>query len=68
VNTDGTGVTRVTPLDVSSFYASWSRDGSRIAFSSTRENGWQIWAIKPDGTGLTRITTNNIGSDFQPDW
>lgn len=36
----------------------WSPDGSRIAFASSRPggDGWAIWAVTLDGSGLDRLT------------
>ncbi|MCH9649811.1 MAG: hypothetical protein K0U98_16355 [Deltaproteobacteria bacterium] len=35
----------------------WSRDGQEILFQQTREEGIaQIWAVRPDGSGLRRLT------------
>ena len=33
----------------------WSPDGSRIAFHSDRGGRTEIWAIRPDGSGLERL-------------
>jgi len=44
----------------------WSPDGRRIAFSSTRAstgNGFAIWVMNADGTGLIRLTDDPIGSE-----
>jgi TolB protein len=35
---------------------SWSADGSRIAFVSSRAGQAQAYSIRPDGSGLTRLT------------
>ncbi len=35
----------------------WSRDGGEVIFQQTREEGLaQIWAVRPDGRGLRRLT------------
>jgi Tol biopolymer transport system component len=34
----------------------WSPDGSRILFASNRSGKYEAWTIRPDGSGLTRIT------------
>lgn len=49
----------------------WSPDGTRIAFSSNRHDiqnmfGRDIYTIRPDGTGLERIT-NDLNASVQ-DW
>ncbi len=33
----------------------WSPDSRWIAFSATRGNGYGLYVIRPDGTGLRRI-------------
>src|SRR5918994_1885897 len=45
----------------------WSPDGTRIAFASTRsfDDGWAIWAVRLDGSGLERLTD---GSGTEPSW
>ncbi len=37
-------------------YVRWSPDGRRIAFSSDRNGGAQIWTANADGSGLKQIT------------
>jgi Tol biopolymer transport system component/DNA-binding winged helix-turn-helix (wHTH) protein len=34
----------------------WSHDGAWIYFASDREDGWQIWKMRPDGRDRTRLT------------
>ncbi len=34
----------------------WSPDGSRIAFMSTRSGAWQLWTIGRDGSDLRQMT------------
>jgi Tol biopolymer transport system component len=39
--------------------ADWSPDGSRIVFARAPSSGvHSIWVVKPDGTGLRRLTPN----------
>jgi Tol biopolymer transport system component len=33
----------------------FSPDGKMVAFVSNREGGWAVWAVKVDGTGLTKL-------------
>lgn len=54
------------------FYSelSWSPDGSRILFSAFREKNADIYIIKSDGTGLTKLTDGpgvNMWGSFSPD-
>ena len=45
---------------------SWAPDGSRIAFSETTTEGpIGIFTIRPDGTGLTTLSSRG---DAEPDW
>jgi len=76
MNADGSGHVQLTtngaPVDM---FPDWSPDGTKIAFDSgpvstgtpELEPGREIYAIKPDGTGLTRLTTNTA-SDFGASW
>jgi TolB protein len=49
---------------------SWSPDGSTIAFATSSfgdpESG-EIYTVRPDGTGLRRLTRNGVW-DTSPDW
>ncbi|MFQ5767935.1 MAG: protein kinase, partial [Acidobacteriota bacterium] len=46
----------------------WSPDGRRIAFHSNRSGRMQIWMVRPDGRGLTRITGLGRGGAICPVW
>jgi dipeptidyl aminopeptidase/acylaminoacyl peptidase len=35
----------------------WSPDGQRLAFYSDRSGAYESWTIRPDGSGLERITS-----------
>jgi Tol biopolymer transport system component len=51
VNTDGTGLHRITPWGFSDDDGSWSPDGTRIAF----EHVGGLFVVHSDGAGLTSI-------------
>jgi Tol biopolymer transport system component len=49
-------------------FPAWSPKGDEIAFASDREDhDWEIYAIRPDGTGLRRVT-RIPGNDAHPSW
>ncbi len=45
---------------------SWAPDGRHIVFSSNRDGRQQIWTMRADGTGLTKLTTQGINE--KPVW
>ena len=69
VNTDGTGVTQLTPWGLAAGGGRWSPDGSRIVFASAsnRPKG-SLWMVNPDGTGLHKVFQDPGGAAFQPTW
>jgi tetratricopeptide (TPR) repeat protein/predicted Ser/Thr protein kinase len=44
-----------------------SPDGQRVAFMSHRDNNWEIYVVKLDGSGLQRLT-RNPANDGLPVW
>jgi hypothetical protein len=49
----------------------WSPDGTKIVFSSpafTAPNGYDIFVMNPDGTGVTRLDTTVPTAQFDPSW
>lgn len=71
MNADGTGITRLTDDPANDWHATWSPDGTRIAFSSQRGglNG-EIYVMNADGSGLKRVTNSGASwrQSFQPVW
>jgi Tol biopolymer transport system component len=67
----GTDIRQVTPLRMDADHPEWSPDGSRIIFNNDAHlNVGDIYTIRPDGTGLTRLTNViPLGeADSQPDY
>lgn len=69
VNSNGTGSTRLTNAAAfeSETGPAWSPDGSRIAFSGTRDGNLEIYVMNADGTNQIRLTTAQ-GWDDEPAW
>jgi len=49
------------------WHPAWSPDGTRIAFTSSRDRNVQIYVVNADGSGLARLT-NDAASDQEPVW
>jgi Tol biopolymer transport system component len=47
--------------------ATWSPDGTKIAFAGSRGANRDIYTVNADGTGLTQLT-NTWEEDFHPAW
>jgi Tol biopolymer transport system component len=46
----------------------WSPDGQWIAFLSDRSGKYEIWKVRPDGTGLTQMTNEPDREVIAPVW
>jgi TolB protein len=65
-NIDGSGATRLTETG-NNYQPTWSPDSTQIAFSSTRDGNYNIYTMRADGTGVTRVT-NDPGDEVTPAW
>lgn len=73
VDADGSNLRQVVPAELFARDAQWSPDGSTIAFTSERDTIAEpgvfdnsqrlndIFIVRPDGTGLQRLTTDTLG-------
>jgi Tol biopolymer transport system component len=71
MNADGSDPTRITDNTVGDYSPRWSPDGSWIAFESELSGSghWELYLIRPDGTGLRRVTnTPANASAINPAW
>ena len=68
---DGSGVRRLAVHPANDEDPSWSPDGRRIAFASSRYDGRtgrnQIYVMNADGSHVERLT-RGAGGKFEPDW
>ncbi len=55
VNSDGSGLRRLTNNAANDGLPTWAPDGRAIAFVSDQEGGWAVWAINPDGSGRRKL-------------
>lgn len=76
MNSDGTSETRLTKYLGADHGASFSPDGRKIVFYSNRGGDGvnqspdpdnEIWTMNVNGTGLKRLTNNNVSDGF-PVW
>jgi Tol biopolymer transport system component len=67
MNADGSERTRLTTDPAEDFDATWSPDGTKIAFRSHRDGNEEVYTMNADGTAQTNLT-NNPTSDYSPAW
>jgi Tol biopolymer transport system component len=56
IRPDGSETVRLTDDVVKDRNPTWSPDGSRIGFMSTRSGEWELWSVRPDGSDLKQMT------------
>jgi Tol biopolymer transport system component len=60
---------QITPLTDSAHhnnFPQWSPNGDLITFTSDRDGDFKLYTIRPDGTGLRRLT--NVAGDAHSNW
>ncbi len=70
MNSDGSGVVRLTYRRQYSRDPSWSPDYQRVVFDSgpqDDDNGREIFVMNANGSGLTQLTHNGV-KDYDPSW
>ena len=67
VRPDGSNARSITQHPANDALPSWSPDGKRLVFRSTRDGNKELYVIGADGSELTRLTTSS-GTDTFPHW
>jgi Tol biopolymer transport system component len=63
MDTDGTGRRRLMDDVFRDRGPTWTADGTWLVFYSNRGGRYDLWKIRPDGTGLRRFTASTTGQD-----
>ncbi len=63
----GTTVRNLTNHGNVDLIASWSPDGNWITFQSSRDGDWEVYVMRPDGSGQRRLT-HSRGFDGDAHW
>ncbi len=67
MNTDGSGLINLTNNPANDNCPSWSPNGTKIAFATTRDSNLEIYVMNANGSGLINLT-ENPADDFRPAW
>jgi Tol biopolymer transport system component len=68
VRSDGSDPRRLTDDLHKDRGPSWSPDGERIVFYSDRSGRYELWTIRPDGSGLQQLTDTTGRPFWYPKW
>ena len=72
IDADGRNERRLSNHGASDTHAAWSPDGKWILFDSDRGGAWNLYVIRPDGTGERKLTErgDSKGEAFarHPNW
>lgn len=66
VNTDGSGLTKLTNEITPKFHPAWSPDGGKIAFGSNNEDIASIYIMNADGSSPTKLIDTTEISLYNP--
>jgi Tol biopolymer transport system component len=66
MDSDGNNQINITNNAAADEAPAWSPNGQKIAFHSYRDSQYEIYTMSPNGTGVTRLTTN--GGNYEPAW
>lgn len=66
-NSDGSTLTALPAFTSSDRDPAWSPDGSELVFTGAVAGQTDLFAVRPDGTGLRRLTDTSV-SEVEPAW
>ena len=66
MNVDGTHVTRVSRGDYYDFLPRWSPDGTRIAFTSSRDGTNGVYTMRADGSDVRDVSRTPLTRAMRP--
>ena len=64
---DGSGVVQLTDNSSVDSSPSWSPNGHRVTFHSSRDGDYEIYVMNSDGSGVVQLTDNSA-NDSSPSW
>ena len=67
MNANGRDPVNLTRDPANDRNAAWSPDGTQVAFASNRSGAFQLYAMRRDGSRVSRLISDN-SSDTIPDW
>src|SRR4051812_5022497 len=67
MNSDGTGVTRLTTTTRKDSRPAWSADGTKIVFQTNRDGNNEIYVMNADGSDQHNVT-RDPANDENPVW
>jgi TolB protein len=60
MNADGSQPVNLSNSTSNDGSCSWSADGQKVLFVSSRDGNTEIYVMNADGTGQTRLTMNTV--------
>lgn len=55
INSNGSGLTRLTHNNADDGLPTWAPDGKTIGFVSNQDGSWAVWAVQPDGSDRRKL-------------